>query len=77
MGPTQAQTMAKRHHLAGHFMKMKGDMMTSTIEARMKASIKGGTGFAPTAQELTTKFPAQHRQHNINIAKSKARMEWA
>jgi len=40
------------------------------MAARTAASINGGTGWLPSAQALTTKFPAHARQHSIMIEKS-------
>jgi len=44
--------------------------MSRTIAALTVASIKGGTGFFPKAQALTTKLAAHPRQHTIKIIKS-------
>jgi len=50
-------------------------MKTSTILARVAASMKGGTVLSPKAQAVITKLPPQQAQHKIIIQKSKARMK--
>ena len=52
-------------------------MQIKTMVLRIKANIKGGTGLLPSAQALTAKLPAQHKQHSIKSKKSETRISEA